>query len=179
MGGVEKLFEDISEVSNILRKNSEISLDIAIGDISRKALLLAAASYFEFRLTTDIKLYCERKFGADNIFVNLIQAKAINRQYHTWFSWDSKNANSFFSLFGNDFKIWMENKVKNDINLDNNIKAFIQLGSDRNRLVHQDFATFVLESDIHEISNRYEKARQFVENFVIYLDEYSSSKLAT
>lgn len=42
------------------------------------------------------------------------------------------------------------------------MKAFMEIGRDRNRLVHEDFATFTLEKTAEEIHNHYQTALVFV-----------------
>ena len=43
------------------------------------------------------------------------------------------------------------------------IKAFLEVGRERNRLVHQNFASFVLEKTAAEIFELYEHALYFVD----------------
>jgi len=92
-----------------------------------------------------------------------VRNKAIARQYHTLFQWNAKNANSFFGLFGDDFKVRMKQRVAADTDLDEAIRAFLELGEQRNRLVHQDYATFSLEKTSEEIFELYRTASRFVE----------------
>ena len=80
-----------------------------------------------------------------NVLVGeIVRNKAVSRQYHTWFQWNARNANSFYGLFGSDFRKFMKRKVRDD-NLGDSVRAFLELGNERNRLVHQDYGVFVLE----------------------------------
>jgi hypothetical protein len=94
---------------------------------------------------------------------NFVVNKAISRQYHTWFAWTGSNANQFFALFGPDFKQTMINKIKKSDQLQNSIRAFLELGGERNKLVHQNYAVFQLEKTLDEIYQLYQSANEFVE----------------
>lgn len=66
------------------------------------------------------------------------------RQYHTWFDWDKTNANQLFALFGQEFKAKIMPHVAESEPLKNSIGAFLEIGNERNKLVHQDYAIFAL-----------------------------------
>lgn len=170
---VKKLHEDLSEAGKLLAIEKEISLGITLKDIHRKSLLLAAASYFENKLSEDVLKYCQENVGTNSPLANLVKSKAINRQYHTWFSWEQSNANSFFALFGQDFKKHMESMIKEDVDLADAVKQFLMIGSDRNRLVHQNFGAFTLEADADDIMLRFDRASLFVHSFAGYLRAFS------
>jgi hypothetical protein len=43
------------------------------------------------------------------------------------------------------------------------VRAFLEVGSERNKLLHQDYATFPLEKTLEEIYAPYRSALDFVE----------------
>ena len=88
--------------------------------------------------------------------------KAIARQYRTFFNWDAKNANTFFGLFGIEFKEHINSIIKEKEEISNYIKAFLEIGRERNRLVHQDFGNFSLEKTTEEIYELYKEAANFI-----------------
>jgi methionyl-tRNA synthetase len=94
---------------------------------------------------------------------NFVRNKAIARQYHTWFTWDARNANNFFGLFGAQFKAIMTQRVTASEELQSSVKAFLELGAERNRLVHENFATFQMEKTLQEIYALYNLANKFVD----------------
>jgi RiboL-PSP-HEPN len=159
---VDRIHAEYSDVSHLLQSSGEISLAAAMDANSRKALLLAAASYFETRIAEEVLSYCQEVVGKNALVPALIQNKAISRQYHTWFDWDKDTAGKFFSLFGPKFKSHMEDLSKSDEALRKSIEDFMEVGRDRNRLVHQDFATFPLEKTTEEIYEQYKSALGFV-----------------
>jgi RiboL-PSP-HEPN len=92
-----------------------------------------------------------------------VRNKAVARQYHTWFNWCDNNANQFFGLFGAEFKAQMSELVKGSEEMQRSVRAFLELGNERNRLVHQDFATFSMEKTLDEIYRLYQSALMFVD----------------
>lgn len=159
---IDRIYQELGLAIEALGKSGEVSAQVVVEDHARKALLLSVASHFEHKLTGHLK---QLSSMSNNILLTeFVIRKAITRQYHTLFNWDSKNANSFFALFGSDFKQRMEVKVKADTNLDNSIKAFLELGSLRNQLVHNDYATFSLEKTSDEIYLLYQTALYFIDS---------------
>ena len=62
--------------------------------------------------------------------------------------------------------------------LDGN-QAFMEIGRDRNRLVHQNFGSFSLEKTSSEIYDAFRLATKFVDWFPDALREYSSMRADT
>jgi len=174
---VDRLQAEFSDLIGILDKAGEISLRSAADDNLRKALLLAAASYFERRMTEAVLEFINKSTNGHALVTSFVRNKAISRQYHTWFNWDAKNANSFFGLFGEDFKKYMSKRVDKDEGLEGGIRAFLEIGNQRNRLVHQDFGSFSLEKTSEEIYGLYKKAAMFVDFFPDALDEFKADSI--
>jgi hypothetical protein len=159
---VEQLHSDFISLSGSVSAAVEPSLVVTANDVFRKSLLLAAASEFEVAVTTAIIEFAECEAGASSPLVSFVRGKGLARQYHTLFKWDGSNANHFFALFGEAFKRHADAAVKADATLKDAIAMFLQLGEDRNRLVHQGFGTFVLEKTTEEIFEAYKLAALFV-----------------
>jgi len=135
---------------------------ITADDLFRKALLLAAASYFERELVGSVLDYVGERAHGDPLVVAFVERKALARQYHALFEWGGSNANKFFGLFGSEFREFMKMKLESDPDLTISVAAFMELGSERNRLVHEDFGNFTLEKTSEEIYSLYEKGLGFV-----------------
>lgn len=170
---VEKMNAEFLELIQFLDNNGEISLRNTVEDNFRKSLLLCVASYFEKRLSDDITDFIHEVTGKNAAAVEFVKNKAIRFQYYTWFAWDARNANKFFSLFGEDFRKYMQSRIKEDQRLDDSVRAFLEIGEERNRLVHQDFGSFSLEKTTSEIYQLYETAEIFVEIIPSVLREYA------
>lgn len=165
MSPVDRLYSESSAVIQALQNTSDVSLQITASDHFRKALLLAAASYFEHRVCNSVMDFVRERTGGSLSIESFVRNKAINRQYHSWFRWDENNANYFFSYFGAEFKSVMMEKVKQSESLRASVQAFLEVGNERNKLVHQDYATFPLEKTLDEIYRLYQNACMFVDYF--------------
>ena len=168
---VHRLYEEFTALTVALGKAVEPSLCVTANDCFSKALLLAAASHFEAEVTRIILAFVEARSNADTMTREFVRQKGLARQYHTLFAWDASNANRFFSLFGDHFKKYAEVTVKNDPQLDDAIRAFLELGEQRNRLVHQDFGNFSLEKTADEIFLRFIAAEVFINRLAALLEE--------
>lgn len=160
---IDAVYEDATAVVKALEHDAEVSLQVAAGDHFRKVLLLAAASYFEHRVCECVLEFVRQRSSGSVLVTNFVRNKAIARQYHTWFHWSDTNANQFFSLFGTGFRSEMINRVKASEELRAGVEAFLELGNERNKLVHQDYATYSLEKTLDEIYVLYRSALSFVE----------------
>ncbi len=165
---VDRLYEESSSVISALGVGQP-SLAVAAGDIFRKALVLAAASYFEHRVSTCVLDFIEECANGNSLVLGFVKNKAVSRQYHTWFKWDETNANQFFGLFGSPFKQMMNERTKGSNDLRLSISAFLEIGNERNKLAHQDFASFSLEKTLDEIYTLYQKSLMFVDGLAIHL----------
>ena len=161
---VKGLIEEHRALIDLLPE-SEVSARTSADASFRKTLLLAAASYFEVRLTASVvDAFREATNGSDPL-VSFVQQKAVNRRYHDWFNWDVRNANKFFSAFGEEFKAFMEDQAKQSDSISESVRAFMEIGHLRNKLVHENFASFLLEKTVTEIAEMYDKALAFVDAF--------------
>lgn len=162
MSAVDNIYRDFQDVAEILRQKDEFSLQISIENNLQKTLLLSAASYFEHNLTKEVEDFVSKMSSGNSMIVSLVRAKAISRQYHTWFDWNSNNANNFFSLFGQKFKEHMKKIIDADAKLDMSIKDFMEIGRYRNLLVHSNYASYSIDKTPNEIHMQYLSAQVFV-----------------
>lgn len=158
---IDRLYQEYSEIIKSLTQKGELSLSISAEENLRKSLLLGVASYFEHTICIHVSEFVKENTKDTEIIAHLVQNKAISRQYHTWFTWKENNANSFFGLFGSDFKSKIVANVKSDETLNTAIKDFMEIGRERNNLVHTDYATFNLEKTLDEIFQKYLSALNF------------------
>lgn len=171
---IDIFYNQSRAISEHLANLGEISLKATFDSLFAKSLLIAATSYFEGRIQDDIKAFV-RESSLSPLVSSLIQSKAISRQYHTYFKWeDAKNANSFYALFGSDFREFMEAEVKQNPDLDSAVKAFLDLGRDRNNVVHVDFATNAASKTVDEVYQAYQIALQFVDAMPAKYREFTS-----
>jgi hypothetical protein len=129
-------------------------------------------------VTTDVTAFVAEKAGTSAAVVAFFQNKAVKRQYHTWFGWEDSHANTFFGLFGAEFKSKAQKRAKESEALSTSIRAFLEVGNERNKMVHQDFATFALEKTVDEIYQLYLRALPFVDGLGQLLRECDSGPQA-
>lgn len=173
MSVIDGLHEDFSDILEFLDESGEISWRSVADENFRKVLLIASASHFERSMTDVVVNFVEQVTGKDHPIKWLVQNKAVSRQYHTWFDWDSRNANKFFSLFGEPFKKHISEKVRTNNDIDLSIRAFLEIGHERSRLVHGDYGNFSLEKTSEEIYKLYSDAKAFVEWFPDELNSFT------
>ena len=174
---VDQLHRNFTEILEVIPEK-EISLKLVARENFRKSLLLSAASLFE-RQITELVTRLVDNWGVGNMLLNeFVRRKAVDRQYHTYFEWESTNANKFFGLFGDQFKAFMSKKCKSNPEIIQAIKAFMEVGRERNRLVHQDFGSYSLEKDEGEIYELYKKAKSFVDSLPGFFEEFPNSEVS-
>jgi len=172
---IDSLYRDNKDILDFLQRNGEVSFQVNVDSNFRKTILLSVASYFESVVKDILIEFFSEVTSQSELVVGFIKNKAIERQYHTLFDWEAKNANKFFGLFGEGFREFMKAEVKDNEQLNEAIGAFLKLGDDRNRLVHQNFASVALESTAEEIYQRYQTASFFIETLPQKLREYSQN----
>jgi len=170
---VDRLYSEFAALMTQLGA-AEPSLRVSAEDTFRKALLLAAASHFETCVTLDLLAYAEAE--SNELIAYLVRNKALKRQYHTLFDWDDRSAMRFFGLFGEGFKQHMKATMGDEPAYRAAVDAFLELGADRNSLVHHGYGSFVLEKTTEEIYTCYQMARGFAETVSERLRAYLASR---
>jgi hypothetical protein len=176
--GVDTLHDEFRALISLLDEQGEPSLRASVENNFRKSLLLAAASYFESRMVLCVMTFAEEIAGPRSMLAEFVRVKGVERQYHTWFEWKENSAAKFFGLFGPEFKSFMKAKLKTDGELESAISSFMEVGRDRNRLVHENFASFSLEKTTSDIYAAYRSGLRFVEAVPALLREAARSLTA-
>ena len=158
---VESLYKDAFELDKFLMLNNEVSLRVSADANLRKSILLASASFYERQVCDLIIEYVGSRTNDERV-VSFVTTKAISRQYHTLFDWNSNNCNSFLGLFGPAFKKSFTERIAMKPELDDAVKLFLEIGRERNRMVHQDFGQYALEKTSEEICGIHQNAKLFV-----------------
>lgn len=154
-------YDGFKAIMDYLETHKEISLKTIADTEFKKNLLLSAASYFEDLITNMILDFVENN-SSKPIIKSFVKNTAVERQFYTYFDWKSKNANKFFSLFGEEFKKQAEKDIKDNDDLKKSIQDFLQLMYLRNQLVHENFAVFPMEKTSEEIFTLYSSACIFI-----------------
>lgn len=172
---VDRLHGEFSDLREFLLGAADgvAFLPVVEGFLPR-TMLLAVASYFESRLSDEVERLAAEEVGEGHVLTWLVRKKAVGRQYHTWFSWDARNVNSFLSMFGPDFKEEAARLIAEDEHLEKSVRDFLEIGRERNRLVHENFGDAPLEKTAADVYGLYESARVFVDWFPGAIRRFSS-----
>lgn len=159
---IDTLYQQQKDLLDYLKEQKELSHHATASVLFQKTLLLGVASYFEHAISEIVVRFLNQYGNGHEGIVSFAKKKGVDRQYHTYFGWDGNNANSFFALFGPTFLARSKEEVKRSPDLNNAIRAFLDLGNSRNELVHLNFVTFTIEKTADEIYALYKTAAPFV-----------------
>lgn len=172
MTPVDILTAEYMSIVKYLIDNSQPSLSSDVNKSFKKMIVLSAASYFEHQIQDILMEFIRERTAGHTPAIMFFKKKAIGMQYHTYFSWGEKNepdkpgknANTFFSLFGEDFKKQAEEEVKSSLELKESMKAFLEVGHLRNILVHSNFAAYDFDNKTtEEVIALYKDGLSFVD----------------
>jgi hypothetical protein len=158
---IEALKREYEDLVKYLSEANQPSFIFEVQNNYRKALILSAASYFEATIINIICAYVRVKTNSDEKVIELVKSKALNRQYHSLFNWEAANANRFFSFFGDETKQQARTMI-GDGTLKDAEEAFMSIGRERNKLVHQNYVEAIISSTFEELYAQYELASEFI-----------------
>ena len=159
---IKSFIDDYEYLRNYLIQGQEISMVSLVDDHFKKIYLLSCASYYEQELQTIIRDFISNNSNDERV-LSFVVNKAIERQYHTYFNWESKNINSFLGLFGSDFKKKTSTEIEKSEELTTQMRAFLSIGQERNKMVHENFLIYQLNKTFDEINTLNKKAIDFLE----------------
>ncbi|MDC7243582.1 MAG: HEPN domain-containing protein [Sphaerochaetaceae bacterium] len=174
---IDNLYNEINDIILKLENESEISLALDAKRHFTKIFVLSSASYFEDEIQKILEKFVTITSSEDKRLINFVRKKAILFQYHTYFDWGEKgnplkprkNANSFFAMFGNEFKERINDEIKDKEDVKKSIECFIELGHIRNILVHNNFAAYNnIPKTLEEFYSMYLSA----EGFISFISEH-------
>ncbi len=174
---IEEIWNDHKELTDFLQSHNQLSLLTRVEGAFSKTLIVAVASYFEVRLTqVIIDLFREATDGAEAL-AEFVRNQAIGTRFAQLFDWggergSSRNANSFYVLFGREFRENMRARVEGNQSLDNSVQAFLEIGNLRNLVVHRNYADFPLDKTVEEIFELYQSGIRFLDEFPNAIREF-------
>lgn len=174
---IDRMYQDFDDLITFLDQAGEVSLRIIADSTFKKTLALSSASYFEDEIKRILSDMVAKRSSGDVLLSNFVKNKAIARQYHTFFQWKESNANSFWGLFGDEFRDRAKNDVRGNDELSLSIKAFLELGDLRNELAHLNFASFILDKTAEEVYTLYKKAKVFIGYLDKILNEQDEAQI--
>ena len=175
---VDRLHGEFSDLREFLSDADGAKFLPVVEGYLPRTILLAAASYFESRLSDEVERLAAAEVGDDHVLTWLVRNKVIRGQYHRWFSWESANVNTFLSMFGRDFKDEAARWIAEDEYLGRSVRDFLEIGRERNRLVHGNFGDAPLEKTTADVYALYESAKIFVDWFPDAVRRHLSAPMA-
>jgi len=160
---VETIYKRFQDLIELLNKQNEVSLKSDVDDYYKKIMVLTIASYFESKISDILINFFQVKSSSNECVVSFVKRQALERKYYTFFNWEGKNANSFFSMFGDDFKKSAGKDVEHKPELEEAIKAFLEITNDRNLLIHNNLGIYSIEKTAKEVMDKYKKALKFID----------------
>jgi hypothetical protein len=142
---IDALYNENRDAIAIISERNEISIASDLDNKLKKHLVMAAASYFEMEVRGAIEELASIASRNNSALVALVKQKALERQYHTYFDWKTRNANVFFAHFGEEFSKRCKSEIKQQEELSESVAAFLELGEMRNKLAHLNFALFPID----------------------------------
>jgi len=158
---LDGLLERQRALTDFLRSHEELSIALDAELTFKKLFVVACGSYFEQGIVAVVEHFADR---GDPRLKTFVKKRALERRYHDMFDWSVRNANRFFSFFGNDFSEQMRGLLQNDQGLQDAMGAFMELGALRNVVAH-DFASSSVDKTVDELAALYVAALDFL-NFV-------------
>ncbi|WP_054114117.1 HEPN domain-containing protein [Marinagarivorans algicola] len=174
LNSVYDIFNNYEVNYAALMERKEISFANDYKSQSAKVALLACASFFEGQIREEILEILST--NSCDLTRNFIIKKSLARQYHTFFDWKCSNANCFFGLFGDEYKEYVQSRIKSDTILCQSIKDFLELGALRNKLAHDNYATFSLELTVENIKDKFQSALEFVKIIKPLSDDFKKQR---
>jgi hypothetical protein len=160
---IDNLYADTSQLLAQFAERDDLSMLSFANSNLRKVLLLSSASWFETRISAAVEGFSKVHSNGHPGIQSLIKRKAIDRQYHTYFDWKAKKPGPFYGLFGDDCGGMLKESINGNAELKKALEDFLELGSLRNELVHENFAAFPFDKTTDEVYALFQSAEKFVE----------------
>lgn len=151
MDAIEALYSEYLELHSYLRDAEEFTFVAELERTYPRVVVIAGASYCEVELTRILLAYLVGLRSKSPLLGPFLENQAFDRRFHTMFSWNANNVNTFWSLFGADFKDYAVARVKTSTALADAASAFLELGRLRNQLAHGDFISVPFEKTVPEV----------------------------
>jgi len=162
MTEVDDFYANYGELLAHIPTDKELSLGNWAHETFRRVLVLIMANHLENEVKTTLTEFSKNKSG-NNLVCSFVE-KSMEGRYHQFFEWKGNNANSFFALFGDNFKKQAGNDVSSNNDLAEGIKAFLEIGRTRNILVHERFQFIPIGNrTAEEFYDLFKKALVFVD----------------
>ena len=157
-------FKEYTEIHTLLVESGRADLSISYSNTFAKTFTLLCCSYFESEITRILKTFIENNSLHSGVKELLIR-KALKRQYHTLFDWNTESIEHFLGLFGDDFRKDVKNRLRDNDAVVNAIKNFMRLGKYRNEITHQNIISYTYDQTPSDVLYMFKNALNMLEFF--------------
>ena len=146
-----------------LHAHGEVSMASDVENDFRKVLVVSSASFIEKRLVDVLHSFASNAKDV-RMAEALINTAFRREKFSSLFDWGANNINGFLKIFGDPFKASTLDAIASEPHLPEGMKAFLKLGDQRNKLVHNDFADLTFDQTVEEVYFLYTSAMRFVDH---------------
>ena len=139
-----------------------------------RIVVFSAVSYFEQEVYSIIKnIYKTNKNSTLEKFIT----KVTERKYYIFFNIksDTKNINSFYSLFGDEFKKHCIER-ENEDGMSDAVKSFLLLNRLRNKLAHEGYNHNIENYSDEKLYGDFKASCEMLNWFANLINEFEESK---
>ena len=170
---VDELYQDFQELIGKVDV-LDLSLQTTLRITFSKSLLMAVAGYFEDQVQSQVIGFVRNSTSGNELVEQLVLRRSFGRHYSALFTWDAKNANTFFRHFGDAFYQSMNRYANEHSEYQEAVRSFLEIGNTRNELAHENYAQFSLDKTMEEIYASYKIALRFVDSIGSHLEGVSA-----
>jgi RiboL-PSP-HEPN len=158
---VDEFYNDYRQLVALLNGPETASLRVSMNDKLSRALVLVIANFYEGDIK-EILLNLFRTKSSSPLIHPFLES-SMERRYHEFFDWKAQNANKFFAMFGDAFRRQAMEDVRNTRELEEGVRAFMEIGQMRNVLAHEQLLGVLLPKTADEYYALHQKALVFIQ----------------
>lgn len=162
---IEEFYSYSNNVMQLLLDKKELSLYNWTSKYMSKFLVFLCANFFENEMSEVLTSFVNA--NSTNGLVSKLLHKVMEGKYYTYFDWEAHNANRFFSYFGETFKKEATETIRQDSELDEAVRAFLEIGRTRNQLAHDRFEAVIIPKTMDEYFYLFQRGQKFIK----YMEE--------
>jgi hypothetical protein len=167
--------DDIVSLREALRakfdEKLEPSMILEIDRNCTKLLVLTCSSVYELFFSSELLRWVDETTNGHKTIVEFVRKKAVEKQFHTFFDWDKKNANQFYNKMGNTFSEDVKKEIEKN-ELRGAERTFLKIVNVRNNVAH---ANASIDYTFDEVLKMHNEAVGFLEFLFHFIKNYEKS----
>lgn len=168
-GRLDAEFKKLEAIVAELISSGKVDMSIDAQHLFAKVFAVCAGSCCEVEIVRILEEYVNWQSRGDDKLFRFVHTVAIDKKYFSLFDWERAEASAFFSKFGKDFADCMKFAMAKDRSLAEAVRSFLELGKQRNNLVHNDLARIEFEDTLVDVAKKFSAAEAFLDVLPTYL----------